>query len=336
LNTEIFALIEKHLTKVKQSGPENIMAVCPFHRRPDGSEEQTPSFTMSVTRGLYHCFSCHESGGLAKFLREMGVSRSRIDRDYKHLLEELEKYRSPPANPFRITPIAAPLPLGLLGLFDYCPVDLLEDGFDEGLLAKLDIGFDKLHKRITYPLRDKQGQLVGISGRTTTLDNWPRYKLYDEEYRAWGLPARKTNKRSLVWNLHNVYPTVYFNHREVLVIVEGFKACMRLLQAGIRNTVALLGSYMSREQLWLIESLGAATILVMFDNDDAGWGGRIDVGRALARGHADVRIVEYETHQPSDLTTEEVHEAIETAVDYRLWKIQGRHQFTDNQLPPEE
>ena len=331
MNTDILAIVERHLSHVKQSGPENIMAVCPFHRRPDGGEERTPSFTMSVTRGLYHCFSCHESGGLEKFLREMGVTKSRIDRDYKHLLEELAKYRPPPGNPFRIIPIANRLPEGLLGLFDYCPRALLEDGFDEALLAKLDIGFDKLHERITFPLRDKEGHLVGISGRATN-DAWPRFKLYDDEYRAWGLPAQRTNKRSLLWNLHNVYPTVYFERRQNLVIVEGFKACMRLLQAGIRNTVALLGSYMSREQQWQLEGLGAATLYVMLDNDDAGFGGRIDIGRTLTRGHADVRMVEYPADQPSDLTTEEIHEAIDTATEYHLWKIQGRHQPTIHSL----
>jgi DNA primase len=335
MSAEVEAIIGRYLTKVKRSGPEHIMAVCPFHRRPDGSDEHTPSFTMSLTIGVYHCFSCHESGGLRNFLKEMGVPSTRIDGEYKYVIEECERYRAPPANPLHITAAADPLPESLLGLFDHCPTSLLREGFDEGLLAKLDVGFDKRHRRITFPLRDHHGCLVGISGRTVD-DEWPRYKIYDCEYQAWDLPVRATKKRSLIWNFHAVQPQVYFGKGQCLVIVEGFKACMRLLQAGITNTVALLGSYMSREQRWLIESLAPKTVYVMLDNDDAGHNGRLDVARSLAKALCDVRVVEYEADQPSDLSTTDIQTAIETATEYHLWKIQGRHLPTTVQLTPKE
>jgi len=326
--SEIQDIAGQFLSKVKKSGPENVMAVCPFHRRHDGSEEHNPSFTMSITRGLYYCFSCHERGSLRKFLKEMGVSQAKIDGEYKYVLEDAERHQPTAPNPLRITPAADPLPEGLLGLFDFCPTRLLHEGFDEALLAKLDIGFDHEHQRITYPLRDLHGRLVGISGRTVT-DRWPRYKVYDTEYEAWGLHARETKKRSLVWNLHEVRPEVYFGEGQRLILVEGFKACMRLMQAGIRNTVALLGSWMSQEQRWLIESLGADTVYVMLDNDEAGQIGRLEVARSLARSLNDVRVVDYEGDQPSDLTTEQIKQSIESATEYHLWKIQGRH-LTDN------
>jgi DNA primase len=325
LSDEIRAIAERFLTKIKKSGPDNVMAVCPFHRRPDGSLEHNPSFTMSLTKGIYYCFSCHESGTLKKFLREMGVSRVRIEGEYKYILEEVERARPPKRSPLRkLEPTLEPLPEGLLGLFDYCPVDLVDDGFDEKMLARLDVGFDKDHRRITFPLRDWRGRLVGISGRTVE-DERPRYKVYDTEYTKWGLSARETNKRALVWNIHNVQPAVYFDRSQSVVLVEGFKACMRVMQTGITNVLALLGSYMSPEQQWMIEALGAATVYVMLDNDDAGWGGRLAIGRALARALNDVRIVEYEAEQPSDLTTDEITDALRTATEYHLWKIQGRH-----------
>lgn len=325
MSSEVQAIIEKYLTKIKRSGPDNVMAVCPFHRRPDGSEEHNPSFTISLTQGVYYCFSCHERGNLKKFLQEMGVSRTRIDTEFKYVIDEVERFRPHKPDPLRVTEATTqPLPEGLLGLFDFCPVGLVDDGFDEALLARLDVGFDKEHMRITFPLRDGRGRLIGISGRTVE-DKWPRYKVYDSEYELWGLPRRDTQKRVLVWNLHNVYPAVYFDRDKSVVVVEGFKACMRLMQAGITNTVALLGSYMAPEQKWAIERLGARTVYVMLDNDDAGYGGRLSVGRALARSLNDVRIVEYDADQPSDLTTEEILTAINTATEYHLWKIQGRH-----------
>ena len=41
-------------------------------------------------------------------------------------------------------------------------------GSDEVLLQKMDIGFDKEYERITFPIRDIYGNLVGINGRTVT------------------------------------------------------------------------------------------------------------------------------------------------------------------------
>jgi DNA primase len=331
VNTEIRALAERFLEKVKTSGPENIMAVCPFHRRSDGAEERTPSFTMSMTRGVYHCFSCKESGPLQKFLKEMGVSGARIDTEFKYLLEDVERFRPKKPNPLRVTVAADPLPEGLLGLFQYCPTRLVAKGFDEGLLAKLDVGFDRQHERITFPLRDERGVLVGISGRSVT-DALPRYKVYDTEYTLWDLPARETKKRALLWNLHNVFASVFFGEDKRVVVVEGFKACMKLIQAGIRNVVALLGSYMSKEQQWAIERLGADTVFVMLDNDDAGESGRVQIGHTLSRGLSDVRIAEYDADQPSDLHPDQIHESLEMATEYHLWKIRQRN-TTSTQQP---
>lgn len=317
MSAEIQAIAEKFLAKTKPCGNDQIMALCPFH--PD----ETPSFTMSLTRGVYLCFSCKESGSLTTFLRAMGVSRARIDTEYKYILEDIERYRPKKADPLRVAPAAPPLPEAILGLFEYCPTALLQEGFEESLLAKLDVGYDKVHERITFPLRDERGRLIGISGRTVT-DERPRYKVYDTEYEVWGLPARDTKKRSIIWNLHNVFPHVYFANDQSVVVVEGFKACMKLMQSGIKNTIALLGSYMSKEQQWAIERLGARTYYLMLDNDDAGFAGRESIGRTLSKSLSDVRVVQYEADQPSDLEGEEIADALATATEYHLWKIRQR------------
>ncbi len=43
----------------------NWWGCCPFHR------EKTPSFSVSETGGFYHCFGCHESGDMIKFVSQM-------------------------------------------------------------------------------------------------------------------------------------------------------------------------------------------------------------------------------------------------------------------------
>ena len=54
---DIHFIANQFLQKVRKSGPENIMALCPFHVKSDGSEEKHPSFAMSLTNGLWFCHS---------------------------------------------------------------------------------------------------------------------------------------------------------------------------------------------------------------------------------------------------------------------------------------
>ncbi len=60
--TNIADLIAEHTT-VKRSG-RNHMAVCVFH------QEKTPSMSIDVARGLYHCHGCHASGDMFTFVQE--------------------------------------------------------------------------------------------------------------------------------------------------------------------------------------------------------------------------------------------------------------------------
>lgn len=89
ISDEVYAIAKKYLSKVKRSGPDNIMALCPFHDNRD-----TPSFTMSLSLGLYHCFSCQESGNLPQFLKNVGLTWNIINRQYRDVIDSTRK-RSP-------------------------------------------------------------------------------------------------------------------------------------------------------------------------------------------------------------------------------------------------
>jgi len=317
---EVLAAARRYLENVHRAGPDNIAATCPFHII---GERVTTTLSMSLSRGVWFCFSCHEKGNLQSFLRKIGVPRQEVELRYRYLIEELEEYRPEPLDPLRVPVVSDnPLPEGLLGLFDMCPLDLLREGFTEETLQAFEIGFDEKHYRITFPLRDLQGKLVGISGRTIFQAVEPRYKLYDHEYEAFGLPKRTTPRSTLLWNIHNVYPEVFFTNRPDVILVEGFKTCMWLVQAGVKNTVALLGSFLTDEQRWILERMGAR-VFVMLDNDPAGQEGRHYIGKVLS--HAlPVYMVEFDEtiHQPSDLDQEQVLKALEGAQEYHCWSMQ--------------
>jgi DNA primase len=51
--------------KLKKAGAQNYSGLCPFHG------EKTASFSVHATRQFYHCFGCHESGDVFKFIQKV-------------------------------------------------------------------------------------------------------------------------------------------------------------------------------------------------------------------------------------------------------------------------
>jgi DNA primase len=330
---EVLDVAGQYLDNVKRSGPENIQATCPFHELGD---RVTTTFSMSLTRGVWFCFSCHEKGNLQTFLKKVGVGRAIVERKYRYLIDELERSRPPPPDPIRTRILSRdPLPEALLGIFDMCPIGLVNEGFSEEVLQAFDIGYDETHHRMTFPLRDLHGQLVGISGRTIYKEVQPRYKIYDYEYKQWGLAHRETPRAAILWNAHNVYPEIFFVNHPKVVLVEGFKACMWVVQAGFQNTVALLGSYLTYEHQWILERMGAE-VYVFLDNDPAGWKGREYIGKTLSKS-LKVNIVEFDEaiHQPDGMSQEAVLEALSGAQEYHRWTIEKKegNQWRSERIP---
>jgi DNA primase len=327
VTSDIRSIAYQYLQRVSKSGSDNIMALCPFHKKTDGTVEKHPSFAMSLTTGLWFCHSCQSKGNLYTFLKDFGVGRAYIERVYRPTIDASSRNKPRDPDPTRPNVFTEnPLPEGLLGIFEYVPYDLLSAGFSEETLSSFDIGFDMQHVRTTYPLRDLAGRLVGISGRSVTGD-WPKYKVYTDEYRVWDLPARmEVDKRTILWNAHSIYQQVYFNtNPDYVVVVEGFKACMWLHQAGITNVVALLGTYLSWEQKWMLQRMGAPVYLFL-DNNEPGQIGLEKTAEALKDSRF-VHIVEYperliddENAQPDSLTVDEVRHQVPSAVNYFEWR----------------
>jgi DNA primase len=60
--TDIVKLVSGYLT-LKKAGHDRFVGLCPFHA------EKTPSFSVSPSKGMYHCFGCGEGGDAIGFLR---------------------------------------------------------------------------------------------------------------------------------------------------------------------------------------------------------------------------------------------------------------------------
>jgi DNA primase len=331
ISQELLGVAQQYLQKVRRSGAENVMALCPFH------DDTTASFAMSLVTGVYFCHACHAKGNLRTFFRNLGLDQQTVE--YKHGLLIEEAGKNLPVKPDATRPreiwvnLESSIPEKLLGLFDH-DVSAMLPQFHPDTLNHFDVGWDGWHHRITFPIRDLGGKLIGISGRAVYPDQKPRYKVYDTEYTAWHMPQRiGWNKRTALWNAHDVYPPVVVSTNPgdiYVVVVEGFKAGMAVWQAGIRNVVGLLGSYLSWEHEWMLVRMGAPVYLFL-DNNRAGWTGQIDAAKRLVSDGLMVKLVEYparlyddEDAQPDSCTQDELTEQMARAPRYEEWLYNRR------------
>jgi DNA primase len=325
----------------------NHQAVCPFH------DEKTPSFTVSQDKQFYHCFGCGASGTAITFLmeymhlgfvdaveelasraglqvpREDGpVSKSEDSTAELYELMELvtrhycKQLREHPQASLAIEylkqrgitgEIAAEFEIGYapagwdniikaLGGSDAAQQRLAKTG----MLLKKDTGgyYDRFRDRIMFPIRDHRGRAIGFGGRvmgegTPKYLNSPETPIFHKGKELYGLhQARHTHKEDL----------------ERLYIVEGYMDVLALAQFGIHNTVATLGTAVTREHM---EKLFRITDLVVFcfDGDTAGekaaWRA-LEMAIPLLRDGRQVYFIFLpEGHDPDSFVRERGHDAFE-------------------------
>lgn len=358
MREHVVALVERYLPgSIRPGAGGNALTKCPFHK---GGEERRPSFSINLELGLFHCFTCHVSGNIRYLLRLLGLSRDQIEYEVAPIAKQLEnnrlevelqrKHFFTNVDPFRAR---LALPEVLLGMYEWCPTSLVEQGFVKELLQDYEVGFDRVNQRVTYPLRDMYGTLAGISGGRTLPTQEPKYKIYqggyydenrrqkiagdfgemfDEEF-----PGFRCENHHFLWNYHRVYPRALeavSGQDDRVFVVEGFKACLWMIQNGYYNTVALMGSYISDTQQRLLHRLGGRVVLFL-DNDEAGRKGTLKVGNLLWRPlHGRVSVVRYPTEdveasindennsQPDDYEAQGIHQMVNDSLDFHVYLTQ--------------
>lgn len=342
----VIDIVQRYVdSKIRKAGQGNISTKCPFHTVKDG----TP-FSVNVETGLFHCFTCHVAGSLPTMLAMLGVPQATIEAEIgplraaikaameNRLINQKAKYFTD--NPFRAKHILSET---MVAAYDWCPIPLVESDFDPTWLKYLQVGVDMRNRRITYPIRDIYGNLAGFVGGRTDKSQNPKYRVYSGEQKAFDgsiipsdygpwfdeeYPTYEFRNHDYLWNYDKVYPRLLFGKEpEQLIIVEGFKACMWVLQCGFRNVVALMGSSMSFNQKELLLRVDARIVLFL-DNNAAGQEGTYKIGSTLQKAVPTVWVAQYpqgagENCQPDDLDREIIGPVIMNACPFRNWKKKG-------------
>ena len=126
--------------------------------------------------------------------------------------------------------------------------------------------------RIVIPIHNAEGKIVAYAGRWQgdPPNETPKYKL-----------AAGFRKSVELFNLHRAIEST---DDQPLIVVEGFFDCMKLVQNGHERTVALMGSSLSpiQEQLLRQHRTPETRIVLMLDEDEAGWAARAEIIQRLA------------------------------------------------------
>lgn len=136
----------------------------------------------------------------------------------------------------------------------------LEAALEIGLVGRRDDGrlFDRQWGRVTFPIRDGSGRVVGFGGRALG-ERQPKYLNSPE--------SSLFHKGSLLYGLYEARTALRDSDR--VVLVEGYMDVVSLAQHGIGNVVANLGTALTESQLRLARRF-ASRVIVFFDGDRAG------------------------------------------------------------------
>lgn len=310
------------------NGSNYILIQCPFHA---GGQEKTPSCSVSTTKPVFFCHACPESGHITWLLRNLGLSREAARRAVSDagLDQPRQSAADTVVQQFRGNPFRGEFVLDddMLDVYRQAPRPLLDAGFKMSTLRHHEVGFDVENLRMTFPLRNIYGELVGVSGRAVVEGQEPRYKIYRKELidrKEFHVPANYSMdsvKGAILWHGHIARPFVYDMDDEALIITEGFKASMWVYQAGYQTSVALVGAYLSDLHAELIAQ-ATKYVFLFLDNNEAGLKGTFFAAERLLKKGVKFKIACYpdDREQPDQLDPKEVQEALRTAITFAEWK----------------
>ena len=294
---------------------KNLFGVCPFH------DDSNPSMCVSREKQIYTCFSCHATGNVFTFIMnyehvdfkqalkmlgdKVGINTSglhiekkatKYDKLYeaynlsvKYFQNNLSSSVGKQAKEYLkkrgITDeVIKEFEVGLsLESRDDLTKLLTSKNYDLATLNRIGLSSDDHDiyiDRIMFPLYDVSGNTVGFSGRI--------YKDVDlNKY----LNTKETEifkKGELLY--HYYIAKEECRNKNSVIVMEGFMDVIRASTIGVRNTVALMGTALTKEQINLLKRL-SPNIILCLDGDDPGVHATLSNGDALLQAGIEVKVI---------------------------------------------
>ncbi|RRS32851.1 MAG: DNA primase [Epsilonproteobacteria bacterium (ex Lamellibrachia satsuma)] len=311
----------------------NYKANCPFHG------EKTPSFVVSPSKQIYHCFGCGAGGDSIKFVMEhekltypeaieklasmynFSLNYTKGSSDYsdaKRVLEAIQTWyvknleNNAVAKQYLLDRGISQSSIERFGI-GYVPDGKsvmhflnsallpLPKAVEAGIIAQGEGGgyYARLVERITFPIYSASGAIVGFGGRTIT--NHPAKYINSPQTKLF-------NKSRLLYGYDLAKESIYKNKK--LIVCEGYLDVVMFHQAGFTEAVATLGTALTSEHLPLLRK-GDPKIILAYDGDKAGVAAALKAAQMLSVANFDGGVVLFPDGQdPADLIAKGQSEAV--------------------------
>jgi DNA primase len=119
--------------------------------------------------------------------------------------------------------------------------------------------YDRFRSRIMFPIRDRRGRTLGFGGRAMRADQGAKYVNTAE--------TDFFHKSQLLYGVDKAKAAIAKANRAV--VVEGYTDVLALHQAGVEETVAVMGTAITGEQVATLSGMVEEVVLAL-DADSAG------------------------------------------------------------------
>jgi len=339
-SVDIVDVIGQYLALEKAG--RNYRAVCPFH------DDTNPSLVVSPDKQIFMCFVCHTGGNVFTFLQEylkisyieavkkiaeighVDLSEYQLDVEKKPVQKEHVALYQMHQEAQKIYSYYLNTKLGLEAKtyllkrhftddlikefqIGYAPIDSVlyqsfqKLGYQEidmvksGLVIESKSHFDRFNDRIMFPLYNQQGQVVGFSGRI--------YKPTQTDSKYVNSPESDIfMKGQTLYHYHQCREAV--KKAGFVYLLEGFMDVIAMYKAGIENTVAIMGTALTKGHMQALKRL-TTHIHLCLDGDHAGQVAMSKSARELEEAGFRVSIIILpEGHDPDEIFEEHGKEGL--------------------------
>lgn len=317
---DIVDVISRYLPLTRKG--RNYKATCPFH------DDHDPSMSINPDKQIFKCFVCGAGGNVFGFVQKY-EKISFIEAVYKvadyagvpiehslalpaqkqdpHLAGlykanqatiEFTHYQLDTLNAKHVKEYLFKRNLNeeIIKAFEigYCPMDDVlypflkakkfsdEQILGAGLARMSSYGIkDVFSNRIMIPIHDANGNPVGFTARRVKDSDDAKYINTTE--------TDVYKKGNLIFNYHRVKPEV--RRFQQVFLVEGAMDVLAFEKVGLHNSVATLGTALTKEQLQLLKMLHVP-ITLCYDGDQAGKNATYKFGKMAVEAQLSFTIVD--------------------------------------------
>ncbi|MGM8214138.1 DNA primase [Bacillaceae bacterium W0354] len=321
-SNDIVDVVSEHI-KLTRRG-RNYFGLCPFHG------EDTPSFSVSPDKQIFHCFGCGKGGNVINFVMEIktltfiDAVKYLADKTGDHIPEQFMNVQQEHHSPEQRDLLKAyewstklfhhvlkhttdgkdalnylknrgftdeaieqfqigysPNKSEFLSTFLKGKGFKIENLVENGLLSTTDGNsfFDRMIGRVIFPIHNHQGKIVGFGGRSIDPNQEPKYLNSPD--------SKLFHKSRLLFNFYEARR--HFQKSKEVIIFEGFADVIKAFQGGVQNSVATLGTSLTKYHANILKRY-VDDVIICFDGDKAGKEASYRAAKIVTEAGLNVRI----------------------------------------------